>query len=217
MRIESTVGSVERATPPHINERIRRQTECSVIHHAAQPEQIDRRLAQLDEEWTIERALEAQAAGMVLAGLVLSVVRGRKWLGLSAFSGYFLLQHALTGWCPPVSVLRRLGVRTAQEIETERMALKALRRDFAGIDESRDVLMRARAALAAALGSPRLGGRGGSGGKADAGVLEVSEMEEERRGARTAGERGRRATGQRRREEEGGSTGPGSPGFADGV
>jgi hypothetical protein len=38
--------------------------------------------------------------------------------------------HAVQGWCPPVPVLRRLGFRTASEIDHERYALKALRGDF---------------------------------------------------------------------------------------
>jgi hypothetical protein len=42
----------------------------------------------------------------------------------------FLAQHALQGWCPPIPVIRRLGVRTRAEIERERNALKALRGDY---------------------------------------------------------------------------------------
>ena len=42
----------------------------------------------------------------------------------------FLLQQALQGWCPPVSVLRKLGLRTQREIDEERFALEALRGDF---------------------------------------------------------------------------------------
>ena len=38
--------------------------------------------------------------------------------------------NALRGWCPPVPVLRRFGVRTGREIEQERYALKILRGDF---------------------------------------------------------------------------------------
>ena len=40
------------------------------------------------------------------------------------------LQHAVQGWCPPLAVWRRLGVRTQSEIDEERYALKALRGDF---------------------------------------------------------------------------------------
>jgi hypothetical protein len=45
----------------------------------------------------------------------------------------FLVQHAVQGWCPPLVVLRRRGVRTRREIEEERYALKALRGDFSGL------------------------------------------------------------------------------------
>jgi hypothetical protein len=44
--------------------------------------------------------------------------------------GSFLLQHAVQGWCPPLPVFRRWGVRTQPEIDYERYALKALRGDF---------------------------------------------------------------------------------------
>lgn len=42
----------------------------------------------------------------------------------------FLLHHAGRGWCPPVPIFRRLGVRTRQEIDAERFALKVLRGDL---------------------------------------------------------------------------------------
>lgn len=54
--------------------------------------------------------------------------------------------HAVQGWCPPVPISRRPGFRTASEIARGRNALKALRGDFAGIDQARDkagVAMRA--------------------------------------------------------------------------
>ncbi|MGH7194555.1 MAG: hypothetical protein ACREJM_13640, partial [Candidatus Saccharimonadales bacterium] len=54
----------------------------------------------------------------------------RKFLALPVLVGGFLLQHALHGWCPPVPLFRRLGVRTAAEINQERFALKSLRGDF---------------------------------------------------------------------------------------
>jgi len=52
---------------------------------------------------------------------------------LPAVVGTFLLQHAVQGWCPPLTVFRRLGFRTAGEIARERYALKAMRGDFAGL------------------------------------------------------------------------------------
>jgi hypothetical protein len=47
-------------------------------------------------------------------------------------------------------VLRRLGFRTAREIERERQALKALRGDFAHVDAEREPSRRAESALRAA-------------------------------------------------------------------
>jgi hypothetical protein len=84
----------------------------------------------LDEEWDIERALEANAASFAFTGTVLAATVDRRWLMLPAVVTAFLLQHAVQGWCPPVPVLRRLGYRTAREIDEERVALKALRGDF---------------------------------------------------------------------------------------
>jgi hypothetical protein len=49
---------------------------------------------------------------------------------LPGLVGAFLLQHAIQGWCPPVPIFRRLGFRTAGEIDEERYALKDLRGDF---------------------------------------------------------------------------------------
>ncbi len=50
--------------------------------------------------------------------------------------GSFLLQHAVQGWCPPLPVFRRMGVRTQTEIDEERAALKALRGDFQNLPAS---------------------------------------------------------------------------------
>ncbi len=54
----------------------------------------------------------------------------RRWLLLPIAVQSFFMQHVIQGWCPPLPVFRRLGVRTADEINTERYALKVLRGDF---------------------------------------------------------------------------------------
>lgn len=113
------------------NARIRDRTERRLMHYARNPDLIDGRLRQLDREWDIERILETSASGLSLAGFVLALARrDRRWLLLPFGASAFLMQHALQGWCPPVPLLRRLGVRTASEIDAERYALKALRGDF---------------------------------------------------------------------------------------
>jgi hypothetical protein len=45
----------------------------------------------------------------------------------------FLFQYAVQGWCPPVPLFRRIGVRTRGEIDGEKFALKALRGDFGSV------------------------------------------------------------------------------------
>jgi hypothetical protein len=135
--LPDTVSRVAEHTADDVNERIRRRTEENIeLYSAAGGNFIDRRLAELDREWDIERLLEANAAAVVLAGLFLSATVSRKWLLLPSAVGAFLLQHALQGWCPPLIWFRRMGVRTANEIEIERYGLKVRRGDFTGLSES---------------------------------------------------------------------------------
>jgi hypothetical protein len=131
----ATTRRVTDQTADSINETIRRQTDENIARYAAGgPAAISRRLAELDDEWDIERALEANAATVSLIGVVLGTVVDRRWFVLPGIVSAFLLQHALQGWCPPLPVLRRLGIRTSTEIDYERYALKALRGDFKDID-----------------------------------------------------------------------------------
>ena len=129
--IPSTVDRVPDHTAEHVNENIRRQTEERVARCAAAGgDAIERRLAELDREWDIERTLEANAATASLIGLALGATVNRKWFVFPTVVAGFLLLHAVQGWCPPLPVFRRLGIRTASEIDYERYALKSLRGDF---------------------------------------------------------------------------------------
>jgi hypothetical protein len=132
--IPSTVARVPAHTADSANEAIRRRTREDIARTAAAgPQAIDRRLEELDREWDIERTLEANAATVALVGLGLGTFVDRRFYLLPAAVAGFLLTHAVQGWCPPVPVFRRLGVRTASEIDEERYALKALRGDFRGV------------------------------------------------------------------------------------
>jgi hypothetical protein len=130
----STWERVRHNTSDAVNQRIRSRTERTVAECIRRGRAaIERRLAELEEEWDIERYLETMAPTFTLIGLALGVTTDRRWLILPAAVQTFFLQHALQGWCPPVPVLRRLGIRTADEINVERYALKALRGDFESI------------------------------------------------------------------------------------
>ena len=137
--IPATTERVPRHTAEHVNEEIRRRTEENVRRVAAGgPDAIDRRLAELDREWDIERTLEANAASVSLIGLALGAAVDRRFFILPGLVAGFLLQHAVQGWCPPVTFFRRRGFRTASEIDQERYALKALRGDFRNVPATPD-------------------------------------------------------------------------------
>lgn len=132
--LPTTVERVARHTSDWINEQIRRNTDARVAElKDIGPDAIARRLTELNEEWDIERTLEAHAAGALLVGVGLGATVDRRWFAFPAIVGAFLLQHALHGWCPPLPIFRRMGFRTASEIDYERYALKAIRGDFADL------------------------------------------------------------------------------------
>jgi hypothetical protein len=137
--------------PAHTSEEVNRQIEAEIAERvqriATQPASIPVRLRELAEEWDIERAIEANASSIVFIGVLLGFFVHPYWLALPALVAAFLFQHAVQGWCPPIPVLRRLGFRTAHEIEKERNALKALRGDYDGVTQSPN---KAAAALRAA-------------------------------------------------------------------
>ena len=132
---EQEVERVRRQTSPTRLEAVEQQIQRNVSYYGSGSEEdITRRMAELDNEWSIERYLDTNASMLALTGAVLGLTLSKRWLLLSAMVSGFLLQHAITGWCPPVPVLRRLGVRTRSEIDRERFALKALRGDFKNLE-----------------------------------------------------------------------------------
>jgi hypothetical protein len=123
-------------TADRVNHQIREQTRRNVERAAAGgPDAIGRRLRELDQEWDIERTLEANAATVAATGAALALLVDRRFALIPLAVGGLLLQHAVQGWCPPLPVFRRMGVRTQTEIEEEKNALKALRGDFRDVGQ----------------------------------------------------------------------------------
>jgi DNA-binding Lrp family transcriptional regulator len=122
-----------------VNEKIGRETERQIIRAAGQsPTTISRRIRELDEEWDIERYLEMNASALAFTGVALGLFVNKKFFAIPAIVLPFLFQHAVQGWCPPIPILRRRGIRTRKEIDTEKFALKALRGDFADVSTSKN-------------------------------------------------------------------------------
>jgi hypothetical protein len=147
--VTTSAQRVSRHTSEDVTQDIRDETLVRLEYYAHHPDQIDRRLRELDREWDVERALETGSASLSLFGLILGILGRRRWFLLPLVVQGFFLQHALQGWCPPLPLFRRLGFRTAQEIESERCALRGLRGDFASLPEGPQ---RAKRAMEAAQG-----------------------------------------------------------------
>lgn len=158
--LQATEGTdrVRAHTASSIQAELDREMVERIAHlsNGSSPDGADRAIAQrldeLDKESDIERVLEFNAGVLSLSGMALGHFVNRRWYVLPAAVMAFLIQHAVQGWCPPVPVFRRFGVRTRQEIEAERHALKLLRGDAEMVRRSEsDGEARAESALKAAL------------------------------------------------------------------
>jgi hypothetical protein len=133
MSCETTQESdrVRRSTSNESLQRIDQQIEENIRFYSKQsPERISDRIRELENEWSIERYLETNAATLALGGAILGLTINRKWFLLPLVVMGFMFQHAIQGWCPPLPVLRRRGIRTRGEIDREKFALKVARGDF---------------------------------------------------------------------------------------
>jgi hypothetical protein len=140
MRLTTKEDRVRAHTTRHVKDEIDRDAELRVMRAANAPEAVlSRRIEELDREWDIERWLETNASALALTGTVLGLLVNKKFFAIPCIVLSFLFQHAMRGWCPPIPILRRKGVRTRREIDAEKYALKALRGDFSGLRSNGDL------------------------------------------------------------------------------
>ena len=116
-------------TPPQVNAKIRARMLADIAQADADGA-YSKAIRDLSRRWDTERVLETNAALLILAGTLLALCHKKGWLIVPAAVSAFLLQHALQGFCPPLPLVRRLGVRSAAELAATRTALKFLRGDF---------------------------------------------------------------------------------------
>jgi hypothetical protein len=127
----SNTDRVRANSSEELNRQFDVQAESCIEQLAgADRETINRHIGDLSREWDMERYLEANASLLSLSGILLGATVNRKFLILPGVVFGFLLQHAVQGWCPPMPVFRRMGIRTRKEINREKFALKALQGDF---------------------------------------------------------------------------------------
>jgi hypothetical protein len=119
---------VQAHTANHVNREIERDAGRRLVRAAGQaPATLTRRINELEDEWDIERWLEMNASALAFTGTVLGIFVNRKFFAIPCIVLPFLFQHAVQGWCPPIPIFRRRGLRTRREIDAEKFAMKALR------------------------------------------------------------------------------------------
>jgi hypothetical protein len=134
-RLERQTDRVRDHSAQSVNRRIVRGIEGSVARCIGDGrDAVLQRLAEIDREWDIDRVLMANFAVIGGAAYALGLERYARrrflrprrkgWLYFVGVQMAFLFTHAAVGWCPPVVVWRRLGVRTKAEIDVERSLLR---------------------------------------------------------------------------------------------
>jgi len=67
---------------------------------------------------TVERGLRLMAGMFVLISLALGHWVSEYWYFFTAFVGLNLLQSGFTNWCPAMAILKKLGVKECQPVQT---------------------------------------------------------------------------------------------------
>ena len=60
----------------------------------------------------IDRAVLIFGGSVILISLLLAHYVSYYWLWLTAFVGFNMIQSAITGFCPPAILFRKLGMKT---------------------------------------------------------------------------------------------------------
>lgn len=100
---------------------------------------INRRLVELDREWTAGRAMKASLGVVIVLGFILAAWHDPLWLLLPAVAGALLLQYLFFRRSLVADLFQWLGLRSMHEIDEERFALRALRGDYRNLPTVEEV------------------------------------------------------------------------------
>ncbi|MDQ3190639.1 MAG: acyl-CoA reductase [Bacteroidota bacterium] len=124
---------IRSVTNPRINAKIDNRIEENIRRYAYQGDyEISYRINELELEWDIERVFLLNSSSFAMIGLLLSL-KNKNWLIVSGTFLSFIILQTLKGFSPTIPLLRRLGLRTKQEIECEIFAMKFLKGDFSNL------------------------------------------------------------------------------------
>lgn len=105
---------------------------CARIARLAEqgPDAVNRRLSELNREWTVGRWVKAVCGLTLIAGLALALTVSPWWLLLVGVGGATLMQYLFFKRSVMGGLLTAAGVRSGAVIDDERLALRVLRGDF---------------------------------------------------------------------------------------
>jgi hypothetical protein len=122
--IEKGINKISSSSPDDVNTSIDQKTRDNILWYSREdPDVIAARMSDLDKEWDIERLLILNASVITLASIFLGITKNRLWYIAPVVVSFFLGQQGIQGWCPPVALFRKAGVRTRREIDMEKYAL----------------------------------------------------------------------------------------------
>ena len=66
---------------------------------------------------TVERWLRCMAGFFIIVSVLLARYHSLYWLFFTGFVGLNLLQSAFTNWCPMITILKKVGVKSQSHVE----------------------------------------------------------------------------------------------------
>ncbi|MFK5891937.1 MAG: DUF2892 domain-containing protein [Pseudomonadota bacterium] len=64
---------------------------------------------------TIDKALMVMGGSIVMISALLSKYHDPMWIWLTIFVGFNMVQSSFTGFCPPGSIMKKMGMKSEAE------------------------------------------------------------------------------------------------------
>jgi len=133
-----------------LEQSLNRRTEHNIHVYSVQSGQdISFHIGELQREWSLERSVEAGAAGLAMLGLILGAFASPAFLIIPIIIVGFALAHSVWRYRPDFTRLPKQGLRTQREIDAEIFAMRFMRGELSYLPSSTDRALIADRAIAA--------------------------------------------------------------------
>ncbi len=135
---------------PVLEQPLNRRTEHNIHVYSVQSGQdITYHIGELRNEWSLERSVEAAAAGIAMLGLILGAFASPVFLIFPIIIVGFALAHSIWRYRPDFAKLPKQGLRTQREIDAEIFAMRFMRGELSYLPTASDRALIAERAIAA--------------------------------------------------------------------